>query len=46
MLGVPALQLANKDNQDVDLHYVSMDQYLDMKINGCWFVPFVIYLYL
>lgn len=39
-------QPANKGNQDVDLHYVPIDQYLDMKINGCWFVQYVMYLYL
>lgn len=30
-----AEQPANKGNQDVGLHYVPIDQYLDMKINGC-----------
>lgn len=30
-----AEQPTNKGNQDVDLHYVPIDQYLDMKINGC-----------
>lgn len=30
-----AEQPANKGNQDVGLHCVPIDQYLDMKINGC-----------
>lgn len=31
----------NKDNQDVDLHYMPIDQYVDMKINRHRFVQYL-----